>query len=149
MEQLRKTIWEKISGCNLHSYGRAEILPQWNLQYQWNSNSTVPVLLILDDVWSLSVLEPLILKIPGCKILVVSRIKFPPSVIDCVYDLELLREDEAISLFCHFAFGHNSIPRGFNHKLVKKVLVICFWQHILFLCENFYLYLSTKQTKVF
>nr|XP_016447307.1 PREDICTED: probable disease resistance protein At4g33300 [Nicotiana tabacum] len=125
VEQLRKTIWEKISGCNLHGYGREEILPQWNLQYQWNSNSTVPVLLILDDVWSLSVLEPLILKIPGCKILVVSRIKFPPSVIDCVYDLELLREDEAISLFCHFAFGHNSIPRGFNYTLVKKVVEEC------------------------
>ncbi|KAK4352048.1 hypothetical protein RND71_027566 [Anisodus tanguticus] len=125
VEQLRKMIWEKISGCNLHGYGHGEMLPQWNLQYQWNMKSVSPVLLILDDVWSLSVLEPLIFKIPGCKILVVSRIKFPPSIIDCIYDLELLREDEAMSLFCHFAFGHNSFPRGFNQKLVKEVADEC------------------------
>ncbi|KAK4348780.1 hypothetical protein RND71_031535 [Anisodus tanguticus] len=126
VEQLRKMIWEKISGCNLHGYGYGEVLPQWNLQYQWNLKSASLVLLILDDVWSLSVLEPLIFKIPGCKILVVSHIKFPPSIIDdCIYDLELLREDEAMSLFCHFAFGHNSFPRGFNQKLVKEVVDEC------------------------
>ncbi|CAN4122741.1 unnamed protein product [Withania somnifera] len=125
VEQLRKMIWEKISGCKLHGYGYGEMLPLWNLQHQWNMKSASPVLLILDDVWSASILEPLIFKIPGCKILVVSRIKFPPSIIDCIYDLELLREDEAMSLFCHFAFGHNSFPRGFNQKLVKEVVNEC------------------------
>jgi len=98
--------------------------------------------LILDDVWAASVLEPLIFKIPGCKILVVSRIKFPPSIIDCIYDLELLREDEAMPLFCHFAFGHNSFPRGFSQKLVKEVLVYVFGSILVFLCKNFLLYLS-------
>lgn len=81
-----------------------------------------PRLLILDDVWKLADLKPLIdLKVPGCKILVVSRFKFPPSVIDSAHELELLREDEAMSLFCHFAFGRNCIPLGFDEKLVKEV----------------------------
>ncbi|MFS8034386.1 hypothetical protein Hanom_Chr17g01580551 [Helianthus anomalus] len=36
-------------------------------------------LVVLDDVWSLPVLERLIFKVPGCKIFVVSCIMFPPS----------------------------------------------------------------------
>lgn len=77
-------------------------------------------LLVLDDVWSTSVLEKLIPNISGCKTLVVSRSKFP-EVLRETYEVELLRESEAIALFCHSAFGQQSIPLGANHNLVKQV----------------------------
>ncbi|KAK9143117.1 hypothetical protein Syun_012517 [Stephania yunnanensis] len=55
------------------------------------------------NVWSLSVLEQLIFRCPGCKTLVVSKFKFP-TVYDTSDELELLREEEALSLFCHAVF---------------------------------------------
>ncbi|KAL0325647.1 UNVERIFIED_CONTAM: putative disease resistance protein [Sesamum radiatum] len=76
-------------------------------------------------IWGMSVLEQLLIKIPGCKILVVSRLKFPPSVVDCSYELDLLTENEAVSLFCHFAFGQMSIPLDADKELVKQVVDEC------------------------
>lgn len=106
-----------ISGIRVEGCGY--VIPSITLQYPMKFAK--PTLVILDDVWSLSVLEQLIFRIPGCKILVVSRFKFPQSVINCTYDLELLREDEAMSLFCHYAFGNSSIPHGMNKNLVEQV----------------------------
>ena len=80
-------------------------------------------LVVLDDIWSVSVLEQLISRMPGCKALVVSRFKFP-TVINLTYELELLREDEAISLFCQVAFGQKSIPLAANKNLVKQVSLL-------------------------
>lgn len=119
MEQLKSKIWEMISGNVIDGFG--SMVPQWRLQY--DGNLAAQKLLVLDDVWSLSVLEQLMFRIPGCKILVVSRFKFP-SVINCTYELELLGEDEAMSLFCHYAFGHNFIPLGINKNLVKQVMLL-------------------------
>ena len=101
------------------SVGSSDTIPPLTLQYDFRI--VVKTLVILDDVWSLPVLDQLILKTPGCKTLVVSRFKFSPSVINCTYELELLREDEAVSLFCHAAFGQNAIPSGSNKKLIKQV----------------------------
>ncbi|KAK9142262.1 hypothetical protein Syun_011662 [Stephania yunnanensis] len=56
------------------------------------------------NVWSLYVLEQLIFRCPGCNTLVVSKFKFP-TVYDTSDELELLREEEALSLFCHATFG--------------------------------------------
>lgn len=116
MEALKQKIWGSVSG---DVNGFNDVIPQWNLKY--NFKSVVRNLIILDDVWSLSVLEQLILRVPGCKTLVVSRFKFPPSIINCTYEQELLRQDEAISLFCFSAFRQTSIPFGTNEKLVKQV----------------------------
>lgn len=110
VDQLRRTIWgylkgsENVNSNDLILHGRP-------------ANST---LLVLDDVWSISVLENLIPKIPGCKTLAVSRFKFP-EVLRETYEVELLRESEAIALFCHSAFGQQSIPLAANHNLVKQV----------------------------
>ena len=94
------------------------VLPQMNFQFEWNNPTKT--LVVLDDVWSLSTLQPLLFNIPGCKTLVVSRVKFPTAV-KATYDVELLGEDEAVSLFCHSAFGQKSIPAGADRKLVKQV----------------------------
>lgn len=94
------------------------------VQLQHDTEISSRTLLVLDDVWSQSVIEQLKFRFPnGCKILVVSRLKFPLSVVDSSYELELLREDEAMELFCHFAFGLSSIPFTADKKLVKEVLV--------------------------
>ncbi|XP_048444244.1 probable disease resistance protein At4g33300 [Pyrus x bretschneideri] len=98
------------------------VLPQWNLQYE--CITATKTLVVLDDVWSLQVLEPLLFKIPGCKFLVVSRFKFP-TVLDATYDVQLLREEEALSLFCHSAFGQNSIPSATDKNLVKQIVNEC------------------------
>lgn len=116
VEVLRQKIWGKISG-DVHSF--SDVIPPWNLNC--NIKPVVRNLIILDDVWSLSVLKQLIFRVPGCKTLVVSRFKFPPSTINCTYELELLRHDEAISLFCFSVFGQTSVPYGTNETLVKQV----------------------------
>lgn len=82
-------------------------------------------LVVLDDVWALADLQKLICKAPGCKTLVVSRFRFH-TVTNATYEVELLREDESLSLFCHSAFGQNTIPLGANQNLVKQVITRCF-----------------------
>ncbi|TQD94390.1 hypothetical protein C1H46_019990 [Malus baccata] len=94
-------MWNQILSPN-------SVLPQWNLQYEWIT--ATKTLVVLDDVWSLAVLEPLLFKIPGCRFFfMVSRFKLP-TVLNATYDVELLREEEALSLFCHSAFGQKSTP---------------------------------------
>ncbi|XP_004291936.1 PREDICTED: probable disease resistance protein At4g33300 [Fragaria vesca subsp. vesca] len=98
------------------------VLPQINFQFEWKNPTKT--LVVLDDVWSLSTLQPLLFNIPGCRTLVVSRIKFPTAV-KATYDVELLGENEAVSLFCHSAFGQKSIPPGADRKLVKQIVDEC------------------------
>lgn len=113
VELLRQKISKFISDV--------KITPQWTLEHN-NWNRIIRILVVLDDVWSLEVLNQLIYKVPGCKTVVVSRIKFQSSVLNSSYELELLREEDAISLFCHVAFGTNSIPPGADENLIKQVL---------------------------
>ncbi|KAL2979687.1 hypothetical protein AAZX31_13G186100 [Glycine max] len=61
-------------------------------------------------------------RIPGCKFLVVSRPKFQMVL---SYEVELLIEEDALSLFCHHAFGLKSIPLAANENLVKRVVTEC------------------------
>ncbi|KAK4390606.1 putative disease resistance protein [Sesamum angolense] len=118
---IRSRIWGMVTGNTIVGHGDRS--PAVNLRYDVGASARV--LLVLDDVWTQSVLEQLLIKIPGCKILVVSRLKFPPSVVDCSYELDLLTENEAVSLFCHFAFGQMSIPLDADKELVKQVVDEC------------------------
>ncbi|KAI9200077.1 hypothetical protein LWI28_002374 [Acer negundo] len=105
VEQLRAKIWGFISGCDgIGSYGRRGLV-------------------VLDDVWSLSALEQLICRVPGCKTLVVSRFVF--QVLNATYKVELLRENESMLLFCHSAFGKSTIPPAANENLVKQIVNEC------------------------
>lgn len=123
VDQLQKRIWEYITGNE--GVSPFDRVPQWNLQY----NFGVPMrktLIVLDDVWALPELEQLVAssRMPGCKTLVVSRFKFP-KVIERSYEVELLREQEAMTLFCHSAFGKKSVPLGADEDLVKQVVNEC------------------------
>lgn len=120
VEELRGKICEFISKCKYNGCSDINVAPQWTLQYNWNTLAT-PTLVILDDVWSETVLQQLLSNVPGCKTVVVSRIKFQSLVINSSYELELLREEDAISLFCHTVFGRTSIPPGADENLIKEV----------------------------
>lgn len=121
VDQLKKRIWDYLMA--IEGVNPFDRVPQWNLQY----NFGVPMrktLIVLDDVWALPELEQLVTtssRTPGCKTLVVSRFKFP-EVIERSYEVELLREQEAMTLFCHSAFGKKSIPLGTDEDLVKQVV---------------------------
>ncbi|XP_022773102.1 probable disease resistance protein At4g33300 [Durio zibethinus] len=123
LEQLRAKIWGFITGNEAMGYSNNLCVPPGNLQCQWGSGPRT--LVVLDDVWSLSVLEQLIFRIPTYKTLVVSRFKFPTSVVNEVYKVELLKEDESMSLFCHSAFGQKLIPPTANETLVKQIVNEC------------------------
>nr|XP_043635720.1 probable disease resistance protein At4g33300 [Erigeron canadensis] len=123
VEQIRQRIGVFLSESKYNGYPDINMTSQWAIQYN-NWDTVVPTLVVLDDVWSLEVLQQLIFKVPGCKTLVVSRIKFP-SLLNSSYELELLREEDAVSLFCHTAFGRNSIPPGFDEDLVKQIVEKC------------------------
>uniref|UniRef100_A0A251TS45 Putative NB-ARC n=1 Tax=Helianthus annuus TaxID=4232 RepID=A0A251TS45_HELAN len=115
VEQLRQRILGFLSESKFN--GCSDIVPQWTPGYN-SLNTVTPTLVVLDDVWLLQVLEQLIFKVPGCKTLVISRIKFTPSVMNATYELELLTTEDAVSLFCHIVFGRTSIhPCG---DLIKQ-----------------------------
>ncbi|KAG9440729.1 hypothetical protein H6P81_020894 [Aristolochia fimbriata] len=118
VEHLKQKILEQIVG----SRSPYEPVPQWRIRLEQRTRG--PTLVVLDDVWSISQLEQLNFNIPECKILVVSRFRFP-ELIQCSHEVELLKEDEALSLFCQSAFQQDSIPVTANKKLVKQVFEEC------------------------
>ncbi|XP_009407671.2 putative disease resistance protein At5g47280 [Musa acuminata AAA Group] len=120
LESLKLKLWEQITGNMV--LGAYNQIPQW--QMELGPRDKGPVLVVLDDVWALAVLEELLFRIPGYKILVVSRFKFP-SVVKNNYEIELLGEEDALSLFCHAAFEQQSIPFTADKKLVKQVVEEC------------------------
>ncbi|EEF52466.1 leucine-rich repeat-containing protein, putative [Ricinus communis] len=123
VEQLRAKVWRFVSGSDDVDRGVNDLIPSWNPpKFEWRFGSRM--LVVLDDVWSLSVLEQLTFKAAGCKTLVVSRFKFP-SVTNASYEVELLRGEEAISLFCLSAFGQTSIPLAADANLVKQIVNEC------------------------
>ncbi|XVF74154.1 hypothetical protein PTKIN_Ptkin13bG0037300 [Pterospermum kingtungense] len=123
VELLRAKIWGFITGNEAMGYTNNMFVPPGKLQCEWGSGPRT--LVVLDDVWSESVLEQLIFRIPTYKTLVVSRFKFPTSVVNEVCEVELLRENESMSLFCHSAFGQKSIPPGADEALVKQIVKEC------------------------
>lgn len=118
VEQLRAKIWGFIMGND--NLSPNYVIPQWELQFECRSEARI--LIVLDDVWSLSVLEQLVCRIPGCKFVVVSRFKFP-TIFSVSHEVELLSEEDALSLFCYHAFGQKSIPFAANENLVNQVMV--------------------------
>ncbi|KAE9586183.1 putative powdery mildew resistance protein, RPW8 [Lupinus albus] len=121
VEQIRTKIWGFIMGNQ--SLNANYVVPQWMPQIECR-NEAPRRLIVLDDVWSLSVLGQLLYKSPGCKYVVVSRERFQ-TICDATYEVELLNEEDALSLFCHHAFGQKSIPLAANENLVKQVVTEC------------------------
>jgi hypothetical protein len=120
LESIKMNLWEQISGNMV--LGTYNQIPEWQLKL--GPRDRGPVLVILDDVWSLSQLEELVFKFPGCKTLVVSRFKFP-TLVTRTFEMPLLDEEEALSVFCRAAFDQECIPQTADRKLVKQVAAEC------------------------
>ncbi|XP_071735148.1 probable disease resistance protein At5g66900 [Rutidosis leptorrhynchoides] len=82
------------------------------------------MLLVLDDVWpeSESLVEDLNFKIRGFKILVTSRFSFKRF---SSYDLTLLNDDHAKTLFCYSAFPDDGVSVNVRDDLVNKMVKVC------------------------
>ncbi|KQJ86089.1 putative disease resistance protein At5g47280 [Brachypodium distachyon] len=120
LETIKMKLWEQISSDIV--LGQYNQIPEWQLRL--GPRDRGPVLVILDDVWSLSQLEDLVFKFPGCKTLVVSRFKFP-TIVTRTYEMKLLGEEEALSVFCRAAFDQESVPQTADKKLVRQVAAEC------------------------
>ncbi|KAF2538371.1 hypothetical protein F2Q70_00006679 [Brassica cretica] len=112
IEELKAVIWGFLTG-NEDGFGAT--LPEPVGQTQR--------LVILDDVWTREALDKLMFKIPGTTTLVVSRSKLADP--RTTYEVELLNENEATSLFCLSAFNEKSVPFGYSKELVKQVVAEC------------------------
>ncbi|KAJ0251995.1 Powdery mildew resistance protein [Hirschfeldia incana] len=116
LDVLRTRVCSFLTGCEGVNH-----VPDLNLQY--DGVVITKKLVILDDVWTRKDLDHLTSNLPGCTTLVVSRSKLAEP--NATYDVEVLRENEAISLFCLCAFGQRAVPPGFDKDLVKKVAGEC------------------------
>ncbi|XP_057815986.1 probable disease resistance protein At4g33300 isoform X2 [Cryptomeria japonica] len=124
IQNILESIWVGITGelePNFQSIqdGRRR-LNEW-----LSSKEPQNILVVLDDVWPEdSNLQYLLFEAKGYKTVVTARHTF--RWLDDTYDLPLLREKDALSLFCYEAFGQKSIPdRGYNKTLVKQVAAKC------------------------
>ncbi|MED6120328.1 DNA-binding transcription factor adr1 [Stylosanthes scabra] len=122
VEQLRAKIWGFIMGNNQSFMNSNYVVPQRMPQLECRSG--VQRLIVLDDVWSLSVLEHLVCRVHGCKFIVASRERFP-TIFNATYEVELLSKEEALALFCQHAFGQKTIPLDADSNLVNQVVTEC------------------------
>ncbi|KAK9740592.1 hypothetical protein RND81_03G046500 [Saponaria officinalis] len=120
VEELRQKIWRFFT--ETENVDARNVAPHWNLQCQLRSKTNA--LVVLDDVWSLSMLKQLLFRVPGCTTIVVSRSKFP-TIFDQTYEVELLSDKEAMTLFCYSAFGQNSVPVSADEHLIKILVDEC------------------------
>ncbi|MCG8340447.1 MAG: NB-ARC domain-containing protein, partial [Cytophagales bacterium] len=88
------------------------------------------VLLVLDDVWSISHLEMLMVTKNNAKsklLFTTRNSQLAKRVHAKTYDVALLDENDSFKLFCKCAFGEAKIPndKKYFSKLVKDMLVQC------------------------
>ncbi|GLJ19833.1 hypothetical protein SUGI_0359460 [Cryptomeria japonica] len=127
LKTILEIMWEKIVGKNKPEFQNVEdahIQLQEQLLKQLNLK---PTLVILDDVWNRVSLENLLFEGPGYKTLITTRDSsiIPKDLSTRVYQLPLLGQEDALSLFCFWAFGQTSIPWTVDATLVKEVQAEC------------------------
>lgn len=106
------------------------------LQQKFRQLAIIPILLILDDVWSgyEFLVDKLKFELPDYKILVTSRFGFP-RFDDCTFCLKPLNDDNAMTLFRHSAFLQNGkpcIPEDIVNKVFLSCLKTYFYFHMLY-----------------
>ncbi|XP_059071826.1 probable disease resistance protein At4g33300 [Cryptomeria japonica] len=120
-----ETMWEKIGGRKKQEFQNLEDGHK-QLQ-QLILRQPKSTLVILDDVWSRIHLENLLFEGPGYKTVVTTRDRsnIPTTQTTRLYQLPLLCKEDALSLFCFWAFGRTSIPSTIDANLVKEVQAEC------------------------
>ncbi|XP_057840518.2 uncharacterized protein LOC131050374 [Cryptomeria japonica] len=125
LKGILEIMWEKIVGGKKPEFQNVEDV-HIQLQQQL-SRQSMPTLVILDDVWTIVCLEKLLLEGPGYKTLITTRDSsiIPRNLSVRLYQLPLLDQEDALSLFCFWAFGQTSIPCTEDANLVKEVQAEC------------------------
>ncbi|KAL7231856.1 hypothetical protein ACSBR2_009977 [Camellia fascicularis] len=84
-----------------------------------------PILLVLDDVWfgSEFLVEKFKFQISDYKILITSRSVFPRF--SSTYRLTLLKDEQAMALFCHLAFPQGGSSSYIPDDIVNKIVRGC------------------------
>ena len=119
-------MWDKLIGVQMPHFRSIE-----DAHKQLNENlklrSYRPTLVVLDDVWSTTNLEPLLFEAAGYKTIITTRQDSTIQITDStrrLYKMNMLKEANALSLFCFWAFGKSSIPTTAKEDLVKQVFSI-------------------------
>lgn len=125
LKVILETMWEKIVRRKKPVFQSVEDAHR-QLQQQLLRQAK-PTLVVLDDVWSRANLENLIFEGEGYKTLVTTRISsiIPTATSTQIYELPVLDDANAQSLFCFWAFGQKSIPTDADEHLVKQVQAEC------------------------
>ncbi|GAV88471.1 NB-ARC domain-containing protein/RPW8 domain-containing protein [Cephalotus follicularis] len=94
------------------------------LEQFFSQSGLDPILLVLDDVWpgSESLVEKFKFQLPNYKVLVTSRSAI--RRFDSVHRLKTLDDDDAMTLFRHFAFPHDG-SSDIPDRLVKQIVKGC------------------------
>jgi len=119
---LLETMWDKIIGGQRPEFQSIEDAHD-QLKKKLRLRPYRPTLVVLDDVWSTSSLEYLLFEAKGYKTIITTRQDSTIRVTDStrLYNMPLLEDANALSLFCCCAFGQTSIPTTEKEDLVKQV----------------------------
>eukprot|EP00253_Pinus_taeda_P002508 PITA_02508 len=125
LKGILETMWEKIVRRKKPEFQNVEDAHR-QLQQQLLRQAR-PTLVVLDDVWSRVDLEKVLFEGEGYKTLVTTRdcSTIPKTPSTQLYQLPLLDDTDALSLFCFWAFGQRSIPSTAAETLVKQVQAEC------------------------
>lgn len=115
-------LWDKIVRGHRPDFHNVEDA-HMQFQQRLNQMKTRPTLVVLDDVWKKHHLEKLLFKAEGYKTLITTRDSLVEA--NCQYDLQLLRDTDALSLFCCWAFGQQMVPETVDQNLVTQVIEEC------------------------
>lgn len=123
---LLEAMWDKIIGGRRPVFQSIED-GRNQLQKKLSAKGYQPTLVVLDDVWSKSNIEPLLFEAEGYKTIITTRQDYTIPISDSthVYNIPMLQQADALSLFCFWAFGRASIPRTEDEDLVKMVEAEC------------------------
>ncbi|KAH9291997.1 hypothetical protein KI387_042811 [Taxus chinensis] len=126
LKGILEMMWEKIDGRKSPEFQNVEDA-HIQLQQLLILRQSNPTLVILDDVWSRENLDKLLFERPGYKTLITTRDSstVPKTPSTRLYQLPLLGREDALSLFCFWAFGHISIPSNVDANLVMEVQAEC------------------------
>ncbi|KAJ0935386.1 putative powdery mildew resistance protein, RPW8 [Helianthus annuus] len=116
-----KVIITKLLRPSANITNNEEAIQQWGSFLAENHQSEI--LLVLDDVWSESVITDLMFKSPRYKILVTSRMTFKRFE---TYQLRALSNEDATRLFCDSAFSKNENENdNITDELVRQLVKCC------------------------
>ncbi|KAF3783727.1 putative disease resistance protein [Nymphaea thermarum] len=117
--EICQRLWGKLvnASCVPHFINEDDAIDQ--LTDSISKRKQNPALVVLDDVWSESVLQRLLFRKTGLKTLVTSRINF--KGLDVVYPLQMLGQENAMDLFCQSAFAPDQAVDKLDHELLEQM----------------------------